>query len=102
GALEASTFPEVPTDIHQWEKTMASYADATVSGAMGFTPDLSTVSSECEELRKVIMEYRGRLYTGKADPDKIIPEMLSRMERAGLSKVIDEIQRQLDDFISDN
>ena len=97
GALEASQFPEVPTDIHQWEKTMASYANATVSVCMGFTPDLSAVGPECEEIKKVVTKYRPELYTGKGDPDKIIPEMLSSMEDAGLRKVISEIQRQLDE-----
>lgn len=100
GSLEASLFPEVPTDTHQWEKTMASYADATLSAAMGFTPDLSAVSSECEAIKKVIEEYRPRLYTGTDDPDEVIPEMLGRMEEAGLRKVIDEIQRQLDAFLA--
>ena len=95
GALEASLFPEVPTDIHQWEKTMAGYADATVSSCMGFTPDLSSVDPECEAVKKVIAEYKPELYTGKADPDKVIPEMLKSMEDAGLRKVINEIQKQL-------
>lgn len=98
GALEASLFPEVPTDIHQWEKTMASYANATVSVCMGFTPDLTSVSSECEAIKKVVTKYRPELYTGKGDPDKIIPDMLKEMEKAGLRKVITEIQTQLDDF----
>ena len=98
GALEASLFPEVPTDIHQWEKTMASYSNATVSACMGFTPDLSAVGPECEAVKNVVLKYRPELYTGKEDPDKIIPEMLKSMEDAGLRKVIDEIQKQLDDF----
>ena len=97
GALEASQFPEVPTDIHQWEKTMAGYTNATVSVCMGFTPDLSSVGSECEAVQKVISEYSPELYTGKSDPDKIIPEMLRRMEDAGLRKITGEIQRQLDE-----
>ena len=44
----------------------------------------------------MIAEYKPELYTGKADPDKVIPEMLKRMEDAGLRKVISEIQSQLD------
>ncbi len=102
GSLEASLFPEVPTDTHQWEKTMASYADATLSAAMGFTPDLSSVGPECEKIKQVIEEYRPQLYTGKADPDEMIPEMLSDMEEAGLRKVIAEIQQQLDAFLAES
>ncbi len=100
GALEASQFPEVPTDIHQWERTLAGYANATVSAAMGFTLDLTPVDAECEAIKKVIGEYSPQLYTGTSDPDVVIPEMLKRMEAAGLRKVIDEIQRQLDAFSS--
>lgn len=102
GALEASLFPEVPTDIHQWEKTMASYADATLSAAMGFTPDLSLVGDKCEQIKKVIEAYRPELYTGKADPDVVIPEMLEKMEAAGLRDVIGEIQRQLTVFLAES
>lgn len=101
GALEASLFPEVPTDTHQWEKTMAGYAAATVSAAMGFTPDLSSVSAECEELKKVVAEFSPQLYTGASDPNTVIPQMLKRMEAAGLRKVMAEIQRQLNEFIAD-
>ena len=101
GALEASLYPEVPTDTHQWEKTLASYANATVSAAMGFTPDLSSIGPECEAIKKVIVEYRPQLYTGAADPDVVIPKMLKDMEAAGLRKVIGEIQRQLDAFLAD-
>ncbi len=101
GSLEASLFPEVPTDTHQWEKTMASYANATLSAAMGFTPDLSAVGPECEAIRKVIEEYRPTLYTGTVDPDTVIPAMLARMEEAGLRRVIAEIQSQLNAFLAD-
>lgn len=44
----------------------------------------------------MIAEYKPELYTGKEDLDKVIPEMLKRMEDAGLRKVISEIQSQLD------
>lgn len=99
GALEASPFPEVPTDIHQWEKTMAGYADAKLSAAMGFTPDISPVETQCLAIKQVIEEYRKELYTGTSDPAVVIPEMLSRMEEVGLRDVIAEIQNQLNAFL---
>lgn len=102
GALEASLFPEVPTDVHQWERTMASYTNATLSAAMGFTPDLAPVEAKCQALKEIVGEYRPVLYTGTADPDVIVPEMLERMEAAGLRDVIAELQRQLDSFIAES
>ncbi len=102
GSLEMSLFPEVPTDIYQWEKTMASYAGATLSAAMGFTPDLNPVGPECEKIKKVIEKHRPVLFTGTADPDELIPKMLVEMKNAGLDKVIAEIQRQLSQFLAEH
>ena len=99
GALEASPFPEVPTDIHQWEKTMANYEHATLSAAMGFTPDLAPVETQCLAIKQIIEEYRAELYTGTSDPEVVIPEMLARMEEVGLRDVIAEIQTQLNTFL---
>ncbi len=100
GALEASPFPEVPTDIHQWEKTMANYANAILSAAMGFTPDLAPVETQCLAIKQIIEEYRAELYTGTSDPEVIIPEMLERMNEVGLQDVKAEIQNQLNAFLA--
>ena len=99
GALEASPFPEVPTDIHQWEKTMANYANATLSAAMGFTPDLTPVETQCLAIKSVIEEYMPELQTGTSDPDVAIPEILGRLNEVGLQDVIAEIQNQLNTFL---
>ena len=99
GALEASPFPEVPTDIHQWEKTMANYEHATLSAAMGFTPDLTPVETQCLAIKSVIEEYMPELQTGTSDPDVAIPEILGRLNEVGLQDVITEIQSQLNAFL---
>ena len=99
GALEASPFPEVPTDIHQWEKTMANYEHATLSAAMGFTPDLTPVETQCLAIKSVIEEYMPELQTGTSDPDVAIPEILGRLNEVGLQDVIAEIQNQLNTFL---
>ena len=100
GALEASAFPEVPTDPDQWTRAMAHYAQAPVSSAMGFVPDITPVESECLAIRQVIEEYRRELYTGTSDPDEVVPVMLSRMKEVGLDRVKAEIQGQLDAFVT--
>ena len=98
GALEASAFPGVPTDVDQWTRAMAHYATARTSSVMGFVPDISPVESECLAIRQIIEEYRRELYTGTSDPDAVIPAMLRRMRQVGLDRVLAEIQRQLDAF----
>ncbi len=101
GALEASSFPEVPTDPDQWKKAMAHYADARISSAMGFVPDIGPVESECLAIRQIIEEYRRELYTGTSDPEDVIPVMLARMKEAGLDRVLAETQRQLEAFLAE-
>lgn len=100
GALEASAFPEVPTDLDQWTKAMKHYESARTSAAMGFVPDISPVETECLAIRQVIEEYRRELYTGTSDPDEVIPKMLTRMKEAGLDRILTEVQRQLDEFLA--
>lgn len=102
GALEASPFPEVPTDVDQWDKAMERYAHATVSSVMGFVPDISPVETECLAITQIVGEYSRELYTGTSDPDAVIPAMLARMKEVGLDRVIAEIQRQLDAFVAAN
>ena len=99
GALEASPFPQVPTDTEQWKKAMERYANARTSVVMGFVPDITPVETECLAIRQIVEEYRRELYTGTSDPDIVIPRMLSRMKDAGLDRVKAEIQQQLDNFV---
>jgi putative aldouronate transport system substrate-binding protein len=51
-------------------------------------------------IKAIIEEYRHELYTGTSDPEVVIPEMLERMNEAGLEKVKAEIQAQLDAFLA--
>ena len=79
---------------------MKNYETATLSAAMGFTPDLAPVETECLAVKAVIEEYKADLYTGTADPDVKIPEMLNRMNEVGLQTIITEVQSQLDAFVA--
>ncbi|MDY2712906.1 MAG: DUF3502 domain-containing protein [Candidatus Faecivivens sp.] len=45
-------------------------------------------------------EYQKALEYGISDPDSTVKEMNERMIAAGLQDIIDEKQRQLDEFLS--
>lgn len=47
-----------------------------------------------------INEYQKALEYGISDPDSTVKEMNERMIAAGLQDIIDEKQRQLDEFLS--
>ena len=40
--------------------------------------------------------YKRQLYTGSVDPDEYLPKLLEKLDDAGVQKVIDEMQRQVD------
>ena len=100
GPVEASSFPEVPADPDQWTKVFVGYADAKVSAAVGFSPDLTNVMDKCLAISAIWQEYKAELQTGTSDPDVVIPEMTQRMDEAGMQDVIAEVQAQLDAWVA--
>jgi len=85
-------------DIDVWKQTKEMNENATMSLAMGFTFDGSSVSAEYTALNNVYEEYRNQIEYGFLDPETGIPEMVSRMKAAGLDEYIAEKQKQLDEW----
>lgn len=100
GALESSSFEAIPTDPDMWEKVFDSYKDAVESAAIGFSFDYSPVDYQFMAVSNIAEQYKYELYTGTSDPEKVIPEILEQMYDAGLQDIIDEAQRQLDEYMS--
>lgn len=68
------------------------------SVAMGFLFDASKVRTEVDACRAIIDKYENPLLCGALDPETAIPRLLQELEIAGIGRVIEEKQRQLDDF----
>lgn len=67
--------------------------------SFGFDFQLEPVSAEAAAFRNVLDEFGKALYTGSVDPDKYIPLLNDKLEKAGLQDVMDEMQRQLDEWM---
>lgn len=78
-----------------WEETDQLNREAEVSVLRGFTFDPSNVQSELAQLGAVVKEYANGQYTAR-DIDTYIAERNNKMEQAGLSKVVEEVQTQID------
>ena len=63
---------------------------------MGFAFDSTTITTELTAVTNVYEEYQKSLEYGFVDPEVGIPEMLEKMNNAGLAKIIAEKQAQLD------
>lgn len=46
-------------------------------------------------------KYQRGLNTGTLDPDKAIPQMNQELEKAGMDKVLTEMQTQYDHFLEE-
>ncbi len=89
-------------DLDIWEKMQEFNDTATASKAMGFTFDNSDVAAEYTALANVYSEYQAQLELGFLDPEVGIPEMVSRLEEAGLADYMAAKQAALDEWAAAN
>ncbi len=78
-----------------WVETKKMNDNAIKSLAMGFSFDNSALTAEYTALNNIYEEFRYQLEYGFLNPETGIPEMVERMEKAGLEKYILEKQNQL-------
>lgn len=84
-----------PEDI--WEQYQDFNASATYSVAFGFLPDTSSLATELTALSSVNSEYNNALVTGSvSNVDTALSEFNEKLYAAGLQKVMDLKQEQLD------
>lgn len=78
------------------------YPNGTISKFMGYNFDPSNVQAEVTAVTAVIGQYGPALDCGTVDPDQTIPEFLDALEAAGMGKIIEENQKQLDAWLAQN
>lgn len=83
-----------------WEKTIEVNNTATVSSLMGLSIDLSTVKNEYVQCKSVLDEYLPVLNTGAVDAEQYLAEMLNKLEEAGIQKILDEENKQIQAFLA--
>lgn len=66
--------------------------------SLGFDFDIDPVKTQVSDFRSVMDEFGGTLYTGSVDPDIYVPKLLKKLEQAQADQVIEEMQRQVDQW----
>lgn len=66
--------------------------------SFGFDFNLETVSVQAASFRNVLDEFGKALYTGSVDPKEYLPQLQKKLETAGIQDVMDEMQRQIDNW----
>lgn len=66
----------------------------------GFSYSTTQIEKELDKVSEVIAKYVPVLESGSVDLEKYYPEFLEELERAGLNEIIEDKQRQLDEFLA--
>lgn len=88
------------TSSDEWEQTKTINHSGKPSLAAGFLFLTGPVSTEIATVKSVVDKYALSLENGSVDVDTVLPEFLKALEDAGINKVIDEKQRQLDQWLA--
>jgi len=83
-----------PTNIFDSYKEIRE--NAVMSKAYGFSYDTTPVINEVAAVTAVTEQYLAPICTGSVDPDVSLKEFNKALYDAGLQKIIDEKQKQLD------
>lgn len=84
----------------QIEYKEESMANAEASPILGFVLDTSDIRTEITNVSNVSAQYIPGLHTGTLDPAVGVPEYLEKLEEAGLNTIMEEAQRQFDEFLA--
>lgn len=95
--------------VYQWEPATASYYDelaaynknALNSLTLGYSFNSESVATEVAAVNAVIAQYLPALECGMVDDvDEALAVFNQQLEKAGLSQIIEENQRQLNEWMS--
>lgn len=81
-----------------WETEKEFNASAEVSPLLGFRAKTDSVMTEIAQVQAVIAEFK-MLDNGSGDWKTYYPQFIERLEKAGIQTLIDEYQKQIDEFL---
>ena len=83
---------------NKWDEFKEVNNNSHVSQALGFKFDTSNVTVELEAVNAVLEEFTRSLYTGLVDTDEYVSKLINKLESAGIDKVKEELEIQLNDW----
>ncbi|MHA0856840.1 ABC transporter substrate-binding protein [Paenibacillus sp. CMAA1364] len=83
---------------NKWDE-FKKFNDAGVNAPLlGFNFDTSKVTTELASVQNVKEEFWAPLMTGTVDPEEYLAKANEKFKTAGLDKIIEEVQRQVDEW----
>ena len=97
-----SVSPTFLSDPDQWKAVYEGYDEYGIYSRTGdFSYDQSRKEDIITALTAIYSDYDAELCTGTSDPDRVVPEIRSRMEKAGINEVLDDINGELAAYLAD-
>ncbi|MCK9478544.1 MAG: ABC transporter substrate-binding protein [Firmicutes bacterium] len=97
---------ETQTNPEGWyDYVRNAYKDANKDSDLirGFEPDLDTVKTEIAQINTVIGEFQNSLLSGAvAAYEESYNRFIEKLNKAGMEKVLVEVQRQFDGYLDEN
>ena len=87
---------EIPDPLNKWDQFRTANAQAVKSSVLGFTPDLSHMPMQVQNIQMVWEKYYPGLMTGSVNVDAELPKFNNELRQAGIEEVRSEVQKQLD------
>ncbi|WP_304943040.1 ABC transporter substrate-binding protein [Vallitalea guaymasensis] len=82
-----------------FDDTQAFNMNSEASPILGFVFNQEPVSMQIAQCTTVVDEFILSLDTGTVVPDEYLPKFLDKLEKAGSQKIIDEMQKQVDEWL---
>ncbi|MGB8455970.1 MAG: ABC transporter substrate-binding protein [Anaerocolumna sp.] len=89
------------SDPNVWEELSKFNASAKASPAKGFAWNNANVLNEVTACQNVVNKYENSLDCGCLDPEVALPQMNEDLKAAGIEKIMEEKQAQLDAWLAD-
>ena len=92
--------PEAGTIGDQREEIRSQNENAIPSPALGFCFDTTNVKDQLAACSATFLTWKPMLFTGAADPDEVVPEMMDQLRADGFDDIVAEAQAQLDAYLA--
>ncbi len=87
---------------NKWDAFKEYNAAGIPTPTFGFVFDPTPVKDEIAAMNNVAKEFNAVVFTGSVDPKVYLPKYIDKMKAQGSQKIIDEMQRQLDEWLAKN
>lgn len=92
---------QLSTDtVNQWDEVRELNEQASASVLLGFDLDTTAVNDSIINCVEIYNRYKSELLTGTKEPEEAIEKMMQEMRAAGFDDILNEAQRQVDEFMN--